>query len=112
MEVWNLYVKTKEFGITPSEYLRVEEYVNRKYGLDGWWTCVQVDDAIYSVGRYIESKTTGFDKNNKPKPSVSDYFKALKDKKSGLSIVDKSKGISRLKRGSFGNVPPKRKKVS
>lgn len=95
-------------GVIPSEYLRIEEYVNQTYGLDGWWTCVQVDDAIFSVGRYIESLTTGFDKNNKPKPSVADYFKKLKAKNTTSPIAPKT--VTRLKRGSLGTSTPKRNK--
>lgn len=96
-------------GIAPSVYLRVEEYVNRNYGLDGWWTCVQVDDAIQTVGRYIENATTGFDSKNKPKPSVSDFFKRLHAKQTG---IDFKAPVKKLKRGSIGGSPPKLKKVS
>jgi hypothetical protein len=109
-QVWNLYIKTKEMGVTPSEYLRVEEYVNQNFGLDGWWTCMQVDDAILSVGRHIENATTGFDSNNKPLPSVKDFFRRLKAKQAGNAIH--TAPVTKLKRGSIGGQAPKLQKVS
>jgi hypothetical protein len=51
----------------PSKLLKVNQWVKRKYGHDGWWTCIQVDHAVMMFGSKVESLLNEFHpKTGKP----------------------------------------------
>ncbi len=55
MDLWN---RSKAFGITPSEYMRVSEMASRESGLHGEWglLCYHFDEAVHIVGSHLKSE--------------------------------------------------------
>jgi hypothetical protein len=86
----------------PSKLLKVNQWVKRKYGHDGWWTAIQVDHAVMMFGSKVESLLNDFDKKGEPKHKLETLLK-----KPSEPIA--SKQVTQLSRNS-GIVSPKPKR--
>lgn len=40
----------------PSVILRLNEWVENTYQMDGWWTCIQFDRAVTYLGGWVDNK--------------------------------------------------------
>ncbi len=93
MQVWNLYQLAKATSKAPSEVLRIEEYTERAFGLNGWFYAVQVDLAVLAVGVFVENKLNELDKKGKPKYKLAEI---LKPRKAEQSVSKISRDDSRI----------------
>lgn len=59
----------------PSDLLRIDEYVRRKHGHDGWWVAVQVDHAVLAAGSRIEDLLNEYDEEGRPKHTLKGLLK-------------------------------------
>lgn len=50
----------------PSQILRLNDWVEHEFGLDGWWTTYQFDSAVTFWGNWVEAKLNERDKNHQP----------------------------------------------
>lgn len=83
----------------PSKLLKVNQWVKRKYGVDGWWTCIQIDHAVMMFGSRVDSLLAEIDGKGKSKYKLDNLLK-----KPSASLQDKP--VTQLSRNS-GMVSPK-----
>lgn len=36
--------------------MRLNQWVETRYGMDGWWTCMQFDRAVLYLGNWVDAK--------------------------------------------------------
>lgn len=61
--------------------------MERTFGLDGWWTCVQVDAAVIALGIEVENRLNEFDDDGKPKHTLDDILKGKPKQKLPNNII-------------------------
>lgn len=56
----------------PSDLLRIDTYIQRKYNCDGWWVAIQVDHAVLTFGNRVESLLNEIDDKTKMQKYILD----------------------------------------
>jgi hypothetical protein len=46
--------------------LRLKQWVQETFNLDGWWTCYQFDRAVAYLGNWVEGKMAEFERIDGP----------------------------------------------
>jgi hypothetical protein len=55
--------------------MRLNQWVEDVYQMDGWWTCIQVDTAVLYFGGWIEHKLLERDEQGKAIYSLEDLLR-------------------------------------